>query len=224
VDDRVQSEHSVTFGNGPAGTPPDEWPVTGLTGTVPPPPGIANLTGTYAGSGFLNTGLLWPDSTATVQFTAAGSLPYICVIHPGMAGTVNVVASGTTTTQAEADAKATQTRDALQGAVAGLQASAEAVTETGVRTHEPLNISRRPWAGRPAGRRHRARLLRFIRLPVDRGRRHGRGTAPSVHTVTFPAHASSTIDRSTRRPAAHLRRVSTPDCWGSAPCTPTPTN
>ena len=31
--------HSVTFGNGPAGTPPDEWPVTGLTGTVPPPPG-----------------------------------------------------------------------------------------------------------------------------------------------------------------------------------------
>jgi plastocyanin len=51
--------HSVTFGTGPAGTPPDEWPVTGLTGTVPPPPGTANLTGTYAGTGFLNTGLLF---------------------------------------------------------------------------------------------------------------------------------------------------------------------
>ena len=48
--------------------------------------------------------------------------PYICVIHPGMAGTVNVVASGTTTTQAEADAKAALTRDALLGAVDGLEA------------------------------------------------------------------------------------------------------
>ena len=70
--------HSVTFGTGPADTPPDEWPVTGLTGAVPPPPATANLTGSYAGSGFLNTGLLFKGSTATVAFTAAGSLPYIC--------------------------------------------------------------------------------------------------------------------------------------------------
>ena len=168
--------HSVTFGNGPAGTPPDEWPVTGLTGTVPPPPGIANLTGSYAGSGFLNTGLLWPDSTATVQFTAAGTLPYICVIHPGMAGTVNVVASGTTTTQAEADAKATQTRDALQGAVAGLQASAEAaVTETeradGTSLWSIFTAALGPVGPQPGGGTGYLELLRFIpqSLSIEEG-------------------------------------------------------
>jgi plastocyanin len=185
--------HSVTFGNGPAGTPPDEWPVTGLTGTVPPPPGIANLTGTYAGSGFLNTGLLWPDSTATVQFTAAGSLPYICVIHPGMSGTVNVVASGTTTTQAEADAKATLTRDALQGAVAGLEASAEAnVTETeredGTSLWSIFTAAIGPVGPQPGGGTGFLELLRFIppSLSIEEGDTV-KWTAPSVHTVTFLA-------------------------------------
>jgi plastocyanin len=185
--------HSVTFGNGPAGTPPDEWPVTGLTGTVPPPPGIANLTGAYAGSGFLNTGLLWPDSTATVQFTAAGSLPYICVIHPGMSGTVNVVASGTTTTQAEADAKATQTRDALLGAVAGLEASAEAnVTETersdGTSLWSIFTSALGPVGPQPGGGTGYLELLRFIppSLSIEEGDTV-KWTAPSVHTVTFLA-------------------------------------
>ena len=56
------------------------------------------------------------DPPRRSQFTAAGSLPYLCSIHPGMAGTVNVVASGTTTTQAEADAKATLTRERDQSA------------------------------------------------------------------------------------------------------------
>lgn len=185
--------HSVTFGNGPAGTPPDEWPVTGLTGTVPPPPGVANLTGTYAGSGFLNTGLLWPDSTATVQFTAAGSLPYICVIHPGMSGTVNVVASGTTTTQAEADTKATQTRDALLGAVAGLEAQAiAAVTETdrpdGTSLWSIATSAVGPVGPQPGGGTGYLELLRFMppSLEIEEGDTV-KWTAPSVHTVTFLA-------------------------------------
>ena len=194
--------HSVTFGNGPAGTPPDEWPVTGLTGTVPPPPAPANLTGSYAGSGFLNTGLLFKGSTATVAFTAAGTLPYICVIHPGMAGTVNVVASGTTTTQAEADAKATQTRDAIQGAVAGLQASAEAaVTETeradGTSLWSIFTAAQGPVGPQPGGGTGYLELLRFIpaSLSIEEGDTV-KWTAPSVHTVTFPTanQDPSTID------------------------------
>jgi plastocyanin len=201
--------HSVTFGNGPANEPPDEWPVTGVTGAVPPPPGIANLTGTYGGSGFLNTGLLWPDSTATVQFTAAGSLPYLCVIHPGMAGTVNVVASGTTTTQAEADAKATQTRDALNGAVAGLQAAAEAaVTETersdGTSLWSIFTASMGPVGPQPGGGTGYLELLRFIpsSLQIEEGDTV-KWTAPSVHTVTFPAATQdpSTIDPFTTPPS-----------------------
>jgi plastocyanin len=185
--------HSVTFGNGPADEPPDEWPVAGLTGTVPPPPGTANLTGTYAGTGFLNTGLLWKGSTATVQFTAAGTLPYICVIHPGMAGVVNVVASGTTTTQAEIDTKSTQTRDALLGAVAGLQATAEAaVSETersdGTSLWSIFTSAKTDPAPQAGGGTGYLELLRFIpaSLQIEEGDTV-RWTAPSVHTVTFLA-------------------------------------
>lgn len=201
--------HSVTFGNGPADEPPDEWPVTGLTGAVPPPPGIANLTGTYGASGFLNTGLIWKGSTATVQFTAPGSLPYICVIHPGMAGTVNVVASGTTTTQAEADAKATLTRDALNGAVAGLQAAAEAaVTETersdGTSLWSIFTSSLGPVAPQPGGGTGYLELLRFIpsSLAIEEGDTV-KWTAPSVHTVTFLAAGTdpSSVNPFTTPPA-----------------------
>ena len=201
--------HSVTFGNGPAGVAPDEWPVTGLTGTVPPPPGVANLTGTYGGSGFLNTGLLWPDSTATVQFTAPGTLPYICVIHPGMAGTVNVVASGTTTTQAEADTKAKQTRDALLAAVAGIEASAEAnITETkradGTSEWGIFTAALGPTGPQPGGGTGYLELLQFIpkSLSIEEGDTV-KWTAPSVHTVTFPAAAQdpSTIDPFTTPPS-----------------------
>jgi plastocyanin len=203
--------HSVTFGNGPTGVPPDEWPVTGLTGTVPPPPGVANLTGTYGGSGFLNTGLLWPDSTATVQFTAAGTLPYICVIHPGMAGTVNVVASGTTTTQAEADAKAALSRDALNGQAAALEASVEAsVSETersdGTSVWNIFTAAVGDVAPLPGGGTGYLELLRFIppSLQIDEGDTV-RWTAPSVHTVTFPAAGQdpSTIDPFTTPPTTN---------------------
>lgn len=201
--------HSVTFGNGPAGTPPDEWPVTGLTGTVPPPPGTANLTGTYAGSGFLNTGLLFKGSTATVQFTAAGTLLYICVIHPGMAGTVSVVASGTTTTQADADTKATQTRTALLGAVDALEASVEAnVTETersdGTSLWSIFTSAKQDVAPQPGGGTGYLELLRFIppTLEIEEGDTV-KWTAPSVHTVTFLAAGTdpSSVDPFTTPPA-----------------------
>lgn len=203
--------HSVTFGNGPVGVPPDEWPVTGLTGAVPPPPGIANLTGTYGASGFLNTGLIWKGSAATVQFTAAGALPYICVIHPGMTGTVNVVASGTTTTQAEADAKATMTRDALNGAAAALEASAEAaVTETeradGTSVWNIFTSAKQDPAPQPGGGTGYLELLRFIppSLDIEEGDTV-RWNAPSVHTVTFPTAGQdpSTIDPFTTPPTTN---------------------
>ena len=194
--------HSVTFGNGPTGVAPDEWPVTGLTGAVPPPPGLANLTGTYGGSGFLNTGLLWKGSTATVQFTAPASLPYICVIHSGMAGTVNVVATGTATTQAEADNKANQTRAALLGAVPGLQALAEAgITETkradGTSEWGIFTAALGSTGTMLGGGTGYLELLQFVpkSLSIEAGDTV-KWTAPSVHTVTFPAATQdpSTID------------------------------
>jgi plastocyanin len=186
--------HSVTFGNGPAGVRPDEWPVTGFTGTVPPPPGLAALTGTYAGTGFLNTSLLFgKGANATVAFSAAGAFPFICVIHPGMAGAVNVVASGTTTTQAEADAKATLTRNAILGAVDSVEAGQTAqVTETersdGTSLWNIFTNSGQAPSPQPGGGTGFLEILRFVppSLDIEAGD-SVIWTALAVHTVTFPA-------------------------------------
>ena len=185
--------HSVTFGNGPAGVPPDEWPQAGLTGTIPPPPGTANLTGTYNGTGFLNTTIIFKGSTATIQFTAAGAFPFLCVIHPGMAGNVSVIASGTTTTQAEADAKGAQTRSALLGMEPSLQASAEAaVTETqradGTSRWNIFTNVKSDVAPQPGGGTGYLELIRFVppNLEIEEGDTV-RWVASSPHTVTFLA-------------------------------------
>jgi plastocyanin len=185
--------HSVTFGNGPAGVPPPNWPAAGFTGTVPPPPATASLTGTYSGTGFLNTEILFKGSTATVTFTTAGTFAFICQIHPGMAGNVNVVASGATTTQAEADAKATLTRDAILGAVAGLEASTTAqVSETersdGTSLWNIFTNSAQDPAPQPGGGTGFLEIMRFVppSLEVEAGDTV-KWSALLPHTVTFPA-------------------------------------
>lgn len=201
--------HSVTFGSGPASVPPPEWPATGFTGTNPPPPGLASLTGSYAGTGFLNTALMFgKGSNATVTFTAAGAFGFICQIHPGMSGTVNVVASGTTTTQAEADAKATLTENAILGAVAGLEAAQTAqVTETeqsdGTSLWNIFTNSTQAPAPQPGGGTGFLELLRFVPPSLDiQAGDTVKWSALAVHTVTFPAAGQdpSTIDPFTTPP------------------------
>lgn len=187
--------HSVTFGNGPAGVPPPNWPAAGYTGTNPPPPGIGALTGTYNGTGFLNTELLWKGSSATVTFTAAGTFPFICQIHPGMAGTVNVVASGATTTQADADAKAALTRTAILGAVDGVEVAQTAqVSETkrsdGTSLWNIFTNSQQDPAPQPGGGTGFLELLRFVPPSLDiQAGDTVKWNALAVHTVTFPATA-----------------------------------
>ncbi len=207
--------HSVTFGNGPADVAPPEWPAAGFTGTNPPPPGLASLTGTYAGTGFLNTSLMFgKGSNATVTFTAAGAFAFLCQIHPGMAGTVNVVASGTTTTQAEADAKATLTRNAILGAEAALEAAQTAqVTETkrsdGTSLWNIFTNSGQAPAPQPGGGTGYLELMRFVppSLDIQEGDTV-KWTALALHSVTFPGATQdpSTIDPFTT-PPDHGRRL-----------------
>jgi plastocyanin len=200
--------HSVTFGTGPAGVPPPNWPATGVTGTNPPPPGVAALTGTYNGTGFLNTELLFKGSSATVTFTAAGTFPFICQIHPGMSGTVNVVASGTTTTQADADAKAALTRTAILGAVAGVEAAQTAqVSETkrsdGTSLWNIFTNSQQDPAPQPGGGTGFLELMRFVPPSLDiQAGDTVKWNALAVHTVTFPAAGQdpTTIDPFTTPP------------------------
>ena len=57
--------------------------------------------GEFDGTTFLNTGILpGKGSSASVTFTTAGTFPFFCAIHAGMAGEVTVQDSGTATTQA----------------------------------------------------------------------------------------------------------------------------
>lgn len=123
--------HTVTFGEGPADVPSDAWPTTGFTPfdpTTPPPYDLG--TATYDGTGFINTAILpVKTSKATVTFTAAGAFPFYCAIHPGMAGTVNVVESGgDVTTQPQADEAIGEASAYLLGQVDLLRAERLAAT------------------------------------------------------------------------------------------------
>lgn len=185
--------HTVTIGNGPAGVPPPNWPAAGFTGTVPPPPATAALTATYNGTGFLNTGVIFKGSTATVTYTSPGAFGFICAIHPGMAGTVNVVASGATTTQAEADSKAAATRTAILGAVDALeQATTAQVKETkrsdGTSRWDIFTNSIQPPSPQPGGGTGFLELMRYVPPSLAIGAGDSvKWTATAPHTVTFPA-------------------------------------
>jgi plastocyanin len=92
--------HTVTFG--PKAYTDTIEPI-GPSGLNPlaaypsdPPPSLPPLTPANHGNGFLNTGLLDNDSgsqqpnRAAVAFGAPGSYAYVCLLHPGMTGTVTV--------------------------------------------------------------------------------------------------------------------------------------
>jgi plastocyanin len=160
---------------------------------VPAPPATASLTGSYGGTGFLSTGILFKGSSATVAFPTAGNFGFLCQIHPGMAGTVHVVASGTTTTQAEADTKAQATRDAILGAVDGLEASTTAQVKRtsladGTSRWDIFTNSTQAPGPQPGGGTGFLELLRFVPPSLDiKAGDTVRWTATAVHTVTFPA-------------------------------------
>jgi plastocyanin len=62
---------------------------------------------TYDGTKQIYSGFILPDPTSfyTVKFTKAGNFPFICLIHPGMDGTVTVLSPGLyVPTQAQNDA------------------------------------------------------------------------------------------------------------------------
>jgi plastocyanin len=108
--------HSVTFGVGPADVPPDQWPVSGWTAQDVPQGTPVDLGSTsYDGTGFVNTGLIWHGSTATLTFPTPGSYVFACEIHSGMSGEIDVVEAGAggATTQAEADAAGKASSDFL---------------------------------------------------------------------------------------------------------------
>ena len=73
---------------------------------------------TYSGKGFLNSGLPGegPPKPFVVKFTKAGTFTFHCVVHPGMQGTVRVLAKGASIPSAKQD-KATAIAQFKEGLV-----------------------------------------------------------------------------------------------------------
>jgi plastocyanin len=202
--------HSITFGEGPTDTPPDQWPVTGwapqpATGTPEGSPSPVDLgTIHYGGSGFINTGLLSQGGSATVVFDTAGTYVFSCIIHPGMTGTVTVVAPGDAkpTTQDEADKAGAATRDKLLGQVDSVRADRVADVEShtasdGTTTWDVFADAATVAVDMPGGGTGYLELFEF--LPSELQIQPGdtvHWSALGAHTVTFPAEGSdaATLD------------------------------
>lgn len=193
--------HTVTFGTPPSGVPLDQFPISGWAAPAGPPPWDFG-TVEYDGTGFLNTGIAVTGSTATVTFSAAGSFPFFCAIHPGMDGYVDVVEDGTATTQAEADEASDQTRDELLGQVDSLRQERldsveKAENSDGSSTWSVYADALSEPTDMPGGGSGYLELLEFIpdEIDVKEGDMLS-WTASSVHTVTFVPEGTdpSTLD------------------------------
>jgi plastocyanin len=90
--------HTVTFVSG--GQLPPRLDISPTTGQPRLNPVMAFPAGptTYDGTGYVNSGLVPLDPSQppnySLTFTSAGSFAYYCLLHPGMTGVVNVLASG----------------------------------------------------------------------------------------------------------------------------------
>jgi plastocyanin len=184
--------HTVTFGLGPADVAPPFWPVSGWTAPAPDAVAPVDLgVASYGGTEFLDTGIVSKGTTASVTFTAAGTFPFFCAIHQGMSGEVTVVDGGTATTQAEADAAATATSDALLGQVDAVRAARLAETTTtenadGTRTFNVFADAGTDPAPQPGGGTGYLELLEFTPAGLEIGAGDTvHWTVKNVHSITF---------------------------------------
>lgn len=198
----ADTAHSVTIGDGPDGTPPSAWPVSGwpepdMSGPASdasaPPIDMGVVY--YGDSGFINTGTLPQDSTASVVFQVPGVYDVHCVDHPGMIATVTVVEPGAAppTGQDQADAAAVASRDELLGMAEGLRESRAADVEPitasdGTTTWNVFADAATVPNQLKGGGTGYLELLEFVppTLAIAPGDTV-HWSAVGVHTVTFPA-------------------------------------
>lgn len=98
--------HNIDF---PTGTPVPAFVEGGPDGAfINPLSAFPRGGNTYDGSAPASSGLMDKGETYSLTFTKAGQFAYLCDIHPGMGGVINVVAPGQPAdTQATIDAKRT---------------------------------------------------------------------------------------------------------------------
>ena len=177
--------HTVTFLSG--GPPPPEPIPAGEDNLLMLNPQNAFPVGgpTYDGTGFVGSGILdGKGASFSLTFTKAGTYGYVCMLHPGMAGTVVVQPAGSPypMTQAQVDAQAnTELYAKLSFAnqqLTSVQPAAQANPD-GTKTYTVINGI--------GG--NQATVLRF--LPVNLTIKAGDSVAfpvqdpHEIHTVTF---------------------------------------
>ncbi|MGH2442140.1 MAG: plastocyanin/azurin family copper-binding protein [Chloroflexota bacterium] len=72
-------------------------------GSLSPQAGMPAGGTSYDGTGFVNSGVVPPHGSFTLTFTKSGTFPYVCLLHPGMIGTVVVQPAGMAYPKSQAD-------------------------------------------------------------------------------------------------------------------------
>jgi plastocyanin/predicted lipoprotein with Yx(FWY)xxD motif len=170
----------------------DAHTVTFLSGAAAPPPisqaaAIPAGGPSYDGTGLVNSGIITPGNTFTLNFTKAGTFQYQCLLHPVMHGTVVVQPAGTPYPQTQADyneaATVAEQTDLGQGNTLRRQLqAAPPVTTTNADGSTNYNVN----AGASAGM---ASIMRFLpgKLTINVGDTVTWTNIDSIdpHTVTF---------------------------------------
>jgi plastocyanin len=132
--------HTVTFNSGkpsPADIVPGPGPGELMLGPAAFPIGPAGPVVSYDGTVQVNSGIPTdPNGTYSLTFTRPGTFGYICALHPGMRGEVNVREAGAPLpeTPAQATARGRATADALLGRMQAGAAAVRSASMDGVHT------------------------------------------------------------------------------------------
>ena len=124
--------HTVTFLSG--GERPADVVPAGEDNLAMQNPVVAFPAGgpTYDGTGYVNSGVLQEKgATFALTFTRVGTYGYVCLLHPGMEGSVAVQAEGSPypLTQAQVDAKANEELGSKLALAEQQRASAELTSQ-----------------------------------------------------------------------------------------------
>jgi plastocyanin len=143
----------------------------------------------YDGTGFIHSGFITPDPTSsfTIKFTKAGSYQFICMIHPGMAGTVTVIpAGGYVPTQAQIDSDG---KAALASGLAAAQKLLAAPPAQATKAGNTWTIPSSPFAKLPNGFVAQ-NAFTPAKLSIGAGDSvTWVNDTPQAHTVTFTGNA-----------------------------------
>jgi plastocyanin len=125
-------DHTVTFLSG-ARLPDIAIPENGGKLLFNPAVALPQGLNTYIGKGVASSGFLHLKGAYSLTFTKPGSFAYLCLLHPGMTGTVIVEPAGSplTSTQADYDKRAAQqVRTALEKGEAMLASAKVTVSKS----------------------------------------------------------------------------------------------